>query len=86
MMSDSEQTMSQEIRDRLGKLEVRHEERHRELDKTLNRMADSLETIVEFQNKTAHLGQKLDKVSELASTHHDKITQLEIRQGIMWRS
>ena len=76
MMSDSEQAMSQEIRDRLIALETKHEERHQKLDKSLTRMADSLETIVEFQNKTAHLGQKLDKVSELASTHHDKITQL----------
>lgn len=76
----------QEIRDRLTTLETKHEERHYQTQETLSRIATAVESIADNQSKMSHLGSKVDSVSEVVKSDHDRLNAVELKQGIMWKA
>jgi len=82
----------QEIRDRLTTLETKHEERHNQtlslidrIEKTQERIAGAVESLVENQSKMSYLHIKVDRHEVVVGEHSSKIQMLETRQGIMWK-
>jgi len=76
--------MSEELRDRMAVLETKHEERHRQTQGTLARIATAVETIASNQNKMEHLGAKVDRCCAQSAADHDRLSVIETRQSVLW--
>jgi len=91
-------TMTQELINRVTRLEVQHEERHKQtlnlmgkMESTQERIADSVASLVHQQEKMVHLGEKTDELDRRQVEQERTINNMKIhgerlktRQNVMW--
>ena len=83
----------QEVRDRITTLEVKQAEQFKQtielmgrIEGTQERIAESVNSLVEHQNRMVYLGGKVDSQSQQLKEQHDDIQELKTKQGIMWKA